>query len=506
MHLQTHHDRVVAVIGAGPGGLVAARWLAARGFEPVVFEAAARLGGQWNSDGAMSATWPGMRTNTSRVMTALSDLDHPEGTAVYPTQAEMLAYLERYAKDFGLTSCIRLRTRVELLSRAIGGWLIRSSQDGRRSEEVFARVVVASGRHTAGVTPSVPGLESFHGAHGVAHTAQYDGSARYRGSKILVAGCSISALEIATELAHGGAASVTAAYRKQRYILPKLIGGVPHEHAVFNRASALAAEVLPPEALAQGLKATVLRAGGSPEQWGAQSPDPDIFTAGISMSHGFLPAVAEGRIATRPWLDRVDGRTVHFADGSHRVFDGILFGTGYRLSLPWLALEIAHCVDLNATGMNLHAHTLHPDLPGLAFLGLYDLVGPYLPVLELQARWIAACFGGAIPSQDQLRQGVEIARAQRGGPTSIPMPNLAVAFARLLGAEPDLFAHPELERALLFGPLSPASFRLQGPDSLPDAAAQTRDAASMFGRITTPSFQPEEAQLRELILASAVAA
>jgi hypothetical protein len=27
----------------------------------------------------------------------------------------------------------------------------------------------------------------------------------------------------------------------------------------------------------------------------------------------------------------------------------------------------------------------HPDLKGLAFLGLFDLVGPFFPVLELQA-------------------------------------------------------------------------------------------------------------------------
>ena len=37
----------VAVIGAGPGGLVAARWLLAQGFEPTIFEQAPTLGGQW---------------------------------------------------------------------------------------------------------------------------------------------------------------------------------------------------------------------------------------------------------------------------------------------------------------------------------------------------------------------------------------------------------------------------------------------------------------------------
>jgi hypothetical protein len=44
---------------------------------------------------------------------------------------------------------------------------------------------------------------------------------------VLVASCSISALEIASDIALCGARSVTACYRRQRNILPKLIAGSP---------------------------------------------------------------------------------------------------------------------------------------------------------------------------------------------------------------------------------------------------------------------------------------
>ena len=71
----------VAVIGAGPGGLVAAKHALEAGFDVTVFEASDDLGGQWNTAAAHSGIWPGMRTNTSRAMTAFSDLpaaaDHP---------------------------------------------------------------------------------------------------------------------------------------------------------------------------------------------------------------------------------------------------------------------------------------------------------------------------------------------------------------------------------------------------------------------------------------------
>lgn len=495
-------DNAVAVIGAGPAGLVSARWLKQHGFEPILFEAADRLGDQWNSASSMSGTWSGMPTNTSRILTAFADLDHAPETAVYPRQDQMLAYLERYAGTFDLTQRIRLRTRVEQLDRAgDGGWLIRSTCGGAARAEIFQRALVATGRYVAPSVPNIAGLETFSGSLGVAHTSQYDGAARYRDKDVLVAGCSISALEIASDLALGGARSVTAAYRRQRYILPKLIAGVPTDHVMFTRAAALAGEVVPPDILAEGLKATVLRAAGSPEQFGARAPDDNIFAAGIAQSQHFLAAVAEGRIATRPWIDGIDGRLIRFADGTSRAVDALLFGTGYRLSLPWLAPSVAAVLGLDGEHIDLHEHTFHPDLPGLAFVGLYDQVGPLLPVLELQARWIAYAFAGLVPAPTRatMVDGVARSQAGRNGPQSVPMHAMAVLFARNAGVEPELDRWPELERALLFGPLAPISFRLQGPDSLADAACRTAAAAAAFGAIGTSDFTPEECGLREMI-------
>src|SRR5262249_23349521 len=97
----------VAVIGAGPGGLVAARWLLAQGFEPTIFEQSPMLGGQWSGVAGRSGVWPTMHTNTSRILTAFGDLDH-ENDLVYPSNRDILAYLNRYAEKFGLTSRMRL--------------------------------------------------------------------------------------------------------------------------------------------------------------------------------------------------------------------------------------------------------------------------------------------------------------------------------------------------------------------------------------------------------------
>lgn len=487
----------VAIIGAGPAGLAAAAWLQRHGFTPVLFEAADQLGGQWNATSPLSGVWPGMRTNTSRILSAFSDLDHAPGTAVYPTQGEMLDYLQRYADQAGIAGQIRVSTAVERLEHATagGGWIVRSRHGDVRRVEQFARVVVASGRFTAPSMPAMKGLGGFAGSGGVVHSQAYGGPAAYRDKAVLVAGCSISALEIASELALGGAQRVMVASRRQRYVLQKLLAGVPADHVAFTRFAALAGAALPAAALAAGLRHLVVSSSGSPEQFGAPMPDADIFAAGLTQSQHFLPLVAEGRIQTHPWIDYISGTEAAFTDGSTEAVDAILCATGYRLSLPFLSKEIAVALDLNDQHIDLHDHTFHPDLPGLAFIGLFDQVGPYFPVLELQARWLAYAWAGLAPapSGDALREGLVRCRAGRGGPQSIPMHVLATLFAQQAGVEPELDRHPLLRRALLFGPLSPASFRLEGPDLRADAASRTLGAAAAFGRMTSPEMTAEEA-------------
>ena len=49
---------------------------------------------------------------------------------------------------------------------------------------------------------------------------------------------------------------------------------------------------------------------------------------------------------------------------------------------------------------------------------------------------------------------------------------LALVFAEASGVAPDLDARPELIEPLLFGPMLPVRYRLDGPGALPGAAEQ----------------------------------
>jgi dimethylaniline monooxygenase (N-oxide forming) len=479
----------VAVVGAGPGGLVTARWLRSQGFEPTIFEQGAELGGQWTGLQGRSGVWPAMYTNTSRVLTAFSDLEH-EGDRAFLSNHDVLAYLNRYADNLGLRTRIRFGQRVDHLARVDDRWHV--SCNG--ADEAFDRVVVAVGRFRTPAIPAVPGIGTFSGSVGVISTFDYRGAKPYAGKRVLVAGCAVSALDIATELAQLGARRVVVTQRRQRYVLPKFAAGVPSDHRIFTRYGALANETLPPEEIDRQLKEIVVEANGSPEQYGAPAPDPSLFAAGVTLNQGYLPLVAEGRITVRPWMTSIDGALVTFADGHVEEFDGILFGTGFALDLPFLSDDIRSTLDLDEVHLDADRFTFHPELPGLAMVGMWDQSGGYFVPLELQARWIAYTWGGATPPPDAAGQRDAIAayRARRGSSQKTRMNLAALTFARAAGVEPRLENWGDLRRALLFGPLAPSCFRLEGPDALPDAQARFARDAAAFGAITSNELTERE--------------
>src|SRR4051812_1543090 len=109
--------RSVAIIGAGPSGLVTARWLKREGFEPVIFDQGDRLGGQWTGDSRYSGIWPSKPPNPSRLMTAFSDPAHEAKTFLSPANQAIRSYLQRYAEHFDLVARLRLKTHIQEIDR-----------------------------------------------------------------------------------------------------------------------------------------------------------------------------------------------------------------------------------------------------------------------------------------------------------------------------------------------------------------------------------------------------
>jgi dimethylaniline monooxygenase (N-oxide forming) len=441
----------VAIVGAGPGGLTAAKHSIEAGFDTTVFEASDDLGGQWHTHSAHSGVWPGMHTNTSRGMTAFSDFPPPRDFPLHPSAEQIRAYLNSYATRYGVPERIRFNTTVTSVRPA---WFVNS--------EPFDALVVASGRFSK--PRMVPVTERFEGE--LLHAFHYRGAEGFRGRRTLIYGNGISGHEIASDIA--AVSPVTSAYRKPRYVLQKVVDGVPSDWQWYTHFGALQRRTLPPALVGAALREQVVRVAGNPRDFGAPEPDVDILIAGHSLCQDYLEQVRQGRISCRPEIASVDGHTVTFVDGSSDDFDALICATGYQLHVPYLAQPIQSTLGPE---FNLYQRTLHPGLPHFGAVGLFTAQGPYFPLLELQARLIIAIWAGEVepPEDGCMRHSLA-----EPSPAVEPHHVFAMRLSEELGVAPDLRARPDLTQGLLFGPMLPARYRLDGPGATADAAANLR--------------------------------
>lgn len=450
----------VAVVGGGPSGIVAAKELAEVGLRPVILERSASLGGQWNAGAPHSGVWPGMRANTSAAMTRFSDAPTPRAWPVFPRAEQVRDELVAYAERYRLPA--RLDVAVTTVRPVAEGWEVVTADEATGALEAMrvAAVVAATGRFARPALP--PEAGEFGARVELHHAVAYRGPGAFRGRRVLVIGNSISGLEIAADLAHDPSITVVSSARRPRWIVPKLARGVPADQQWFTAFAAFLDRILMPEQLADWLARSLEADAGNPAAVGGLRPDRDLLACGIGQAQSYLPLVAEGRIDVRPGIAAVDGDRVTFADRSSCVVDSVIFATGYECHLPYLEDPPDDLVLL----------TLDPARPGLALMGQYVLHGPYLPVLELQARWLAGVWTGA----HDLRDAPPVPALPH-----YPHHVLAEAFATAARVWPHPEDHPELTRVLRFGPMLPERYRLST-----DPEAALRFASATVGFTAPP--------------------
>src|SRR5215831_7896352 len=84
------------VIGAGPAGLAVGACLKARGMPAALVDQAATIGSSWHRH------YDRLHLHTDRRHSVLPYFGFRAGTPRYPSREQMIAYLESYARHFGL--------------------------------------------------------------------------------------------------------------------------------------------------------------------------------------------------------------------------------------------------------------------------------------------------------------------------------------------------------------------------------------------------------------------
>ena len=182
----------VAIIGAGPSGLTAAKEAKACGLEPTIFEKGSAIGGLWKPG---SGTWEGMQTNISHHTCRFSDFPWKEGIQDFPTQQEVHEYLISYADHFKIHPHVRLNTEVKKIQKNNSQWTVEWLNKEGSTVSTFDYVVVCSGIFSRAFTPEIPGLDKFKGD--VIHAQNYTKPDAFKGKIVAVVGNAFSGSELA---------------------------------------------------------------------------------------------------------------------------------------------------------------------------------------------------------------------------------------------------------------------------------------------------------------------
>lgn len=338
----------VLVVGAGPAGLAAARFLRESGREVLVLEAGSGFGGIWAREPANDVVYDNLQTNLPKVCMQSFDLDFPEHLPSYLPAEAVGKYACAYADLFGLRPATSLNSRLTRLrplpcvdsSAAEAKWQATWTTDGIAHKDAFDAAVLAVGHYEVPFLPEVPGqrawLEAEPCTRHVLHARHYMNPDPFAGRSVLVVGGRSSGVDITREV-HGVAGWL--------YSLEKSCDRPSTEGRV-----------------------THVPLGGE------LAPDGHVYFQG----------------------ERLPGLPV----------EDLILATGYTYSFPFLdeeelGLELGPARRYVAP---LYQHVIHCHWPTLCFIGIPMSVPTPIPLFEAQARFVAAHLSGSVASTREERE------------------------------------------------------------------------------------------------------
>ncbi|CAH1244516.1 FMO4 [Branchiostoma lanceolatum] len=346
----------VAVIGAGPAGLCAARHLSAEPdrYLPTVYEQTAAVGGTWvytdrtgtdeHGIPVHSSMYKNLRTNLPKEAMVFPDFPYDSSLPSYLTHKEVLRYLENYAENFELHKYIQLLTRVDAVKpihvHDAVKWQVTTfkvtAPDSPITEQFDAVMACNGGRYSVPYIPVISGTDQFQGR--TLHSHDYRVPEPFSERKVLIIGALASEVDICVDIAQVA------------------------DSVVISHSN-------PPMIEIHNLPANITQAA---------------------------------RVESI-----VGPNTVRFQDGQEFHADDIVYCTGYRLSFPFLTPECGVTVH-QGRAYPLYKHVLNTTYPTMSFVGLMHHATSF-SLFQLEIKLALGVLDGSLslPSKAAMDQEID---------------------------------------------------------------------------------------------------
>jgi cation diffusion facilitator CzcD-associated flavoprotein CzcO len=386
--------KTIAIAGAGPSGVIAAKYLRAeRAFDKIVlFEQRSRSGGIWNYTGDLrdedlftipqtdprgknqdpnwvnprnpedthalngssehqtnpsflSPMYEDLETNIPRGLMGFQDLDWPQDSQIFPTHQTVLNYIDDYGKD--VQHLVQYETQVTnaepTSNEPNSSWNVRTRdlRTNKEHEDIFDAVLVANGHFNVPYVPDIPGIREWNKRYpgAISHSKYFRRPEDFSGKNVIVVGNSASGADISNQI---------APYCQQPLLWS-------------NKSFSL---------------------------YSASHGSNDPRRREVPPIARFLP----------------QNRGVKFEDGSVvEDVDAVVFATGYFYSVPFLESVEPKLIMDGSHVNHTYQHLFYAPKPTLSFLALPQRVIPF-PLAEAQASILARVYSGrlSLPSYDEM--------------------------------------------------------------------------------------------------------
>lgn len=359
------------VIGASAAGLAVGACLQKQSIPFILLEKSNQVAAPWRNH------YDRLHLHTDRGNSQLPYLPMPRRYPKYPARAQVVEYLETYARHFGLEP--EFGQEVACANHQDGRWQTQTQAAHYESPNL----VVATGYTRVPNVPTWPGQADFQGP--IRHSSDYRNGQPYVGRRVLVVGFGNSAGEIAIDLCEHGAATVGMSVRSPVNVIPRDFMGIP----VLTLGQMM--DTLPPK-LADILARPMIKMSiGDLTEYGLQQLPygPNVQIRQDSripiLDVGTVKLIKDGRIHIHPGIERFTGKGVVFTDGTEEKFDAVILGTGYKPQVDAFLQDVDGVLDEEGTPLSSGVEAA----PGLFFCGFYVSPTGMLREIGIEAKQIS---------------------------------------------------------------------------------------------------------------------
>ncbi|XP_023222574.1 dimethylaniline monooxygenase [N-oxide-forming] 2-like, partial [Centruroides sculpturatus] len=476
----------IAVIGAGASGIVSIKICKEETLQVLCYEMTDKIGGLWNyreeNIEGIGSVCLSTVMNSSKELSAFSDFPPSEAYPNYMPHSLVTEYYQMYAKKNSLFSNILFNRKVISICpshdyEVSGKWKVIAInyKTMKEEEDIFDAVLICTGHHCYPKIISFPCQEIFNGK--IIHSHEYKTPLPFKNKRVLVVGSGNSALDIAVDLC-GTAKVVCLSSRSGTWVMPR-VGpkGLPFDSIFRSRIFFLIREYLP-EFIVNTFLEYIVNYYFNHKLYGLK-PNFGFINGHPSTNDLLSFYIINGSITIKKDIKTLTKSGVIFMEDDAIVpIDDIILATGYNANYFFIENDI---VDFSK---GLYKEIVPPDLKHntLGFIGFVQLLGSFVPIAEIQARWFVQVLKGNItlPSKMKMQEWIRNAKSKRisqfgnNDRYSLEIRETYIdELAAEIGAKPFwlkmILFDPKLFYHCLMGPFLPYQYRLEGPHRWPGA-------------------------------------